>query len=417
MTRRDELLARCRTFVDEQSCGEWDDKAIRDDAAKLVEFVLTEIRLSAQQREPARVKELEWDGNRARSIVGAYSIHRADGEWAVLREHHQNAWKCIASGKTPTFYDAFDAAKSAAQADYEQRIMAAIEIQSSDGCVESGHTTSSGSGPLPSASSMGEACSALEPPEVSEAVARQQEQKRAAGVAPDPSEPVEQDEAERCISCGLVLRDGDNVYNDASGGVIHAACCGPERENYTHSDGTPLKDDEPIPAPRRWSSDTPPSPVPAPAGIGMDWDVSDETHERIAEIDRALRDGAINAPNIVAGSTAPAGEVVEMAAVGRSTMAAIETITSHDGPYKDWIPAEDPAEIITDLYESLLSETERLREALEIAHGHLCKIADTNCWTHNNLQGWQESPGGLREYAEMATKEIDAALNGGRDDE
>ncbi|BEV43985.1 NUMOD4 motif-containing HNH endonuclease [Afipia carboxidovorans] len=51
-----ELLARCRSFVDEQSCGEWDDKAINEDAAKLYEFVQREaasaLRLAAQSPEP-----------------------------------------------------------------------------------------------------------------------------------------------------------------------------------------------------------------------------------------------------------------------------------------------------------------------------------------------------------------------------
>ena len=52
----DELLARCRSFIDEQSCGEWDDKAIDEDAAKLYEFVQREaasaLRLAAQSPEP-----------------------------------------------------------------------------------------------------------------------------------------------------------------------------------------------------------------------------------------------------------------------------------------------------------------------------------------------------------------------------
>ncbi|BEV44815.1 hypothetical protein [Afipia carboxidovorans] len=51
-----ELLARCRSFVDGQSCGEWGDKAINEDAAKLYEFVQREaasaLRLAAQSPEP-----------------------------------------------------------------------------------------------------------------------------------------------------------------------------------------------------------------------------------------------------------------------------------------------------------------------------------------------------------------------------
>lgn len=59
----------------------------------------------------------------------------------------------------------------------------------------------------------------------------------------------------RCIACDETLRDGQDVYFDASGGIIHAACCGPERESYVGPTGEPLKADEPIPTPWRWSAD------------------------------------------------------------------------------------------------------------------------------------------------------------------
>lgn len=61
--------------------------------------------------------------------------------------------------------------------------------------------------------------------------------------------------AERCIACDEALVEGQEVYFDAGGGIIHAACCGPERESYTGADGEPLKDGEPIPTPWRWSAD------------------------------------------------------------------------------------------------------------------------------------------------------------------
>jgi hypothetical protein len=57
---------------------------------------------------------------------------------------------------------------------------------------------------------------------------------------------------ERCISCGGVLLDEDDVYNDESGGCIHARCCGPERESYVHADGRPLQEGEPIPKPHKY---------------------------------------------------------------------------------------------------------------------------------------------------------------------
>jgi hypothetical protein len=61
--------------------------------------------------------------------------------------------------------------------------------KSSDGGVESRPTIASGSGPLPTAHSDGDACSALEPPKrAAKTVGRHQESKRTAGVAPGPSE-------------------------------------------------------------------------------------------------------------------------------------------------------------------------------------------------------------------------------------
>lgn len=43
-----------------------------------------------------------------------------------------------------------------------------------------------------------------------------------------------------------------------------------------------------------------------------------------------------------------------MAAVGRSLMAAIAAVVRPDGPLAGWSPADDPAEIVTDLYEMLI---------------------------------------------------------------
>jgi len=40
--RKSGLWHRCRNFVDEQSCGEWDDKTIADDADLLMNFVNSE---------------------------------------------------------------------------------------------------------------------------------------------------------------------------------------------------------------------------------------------------------------------------------------------------------------------------------------------------------------------------------------
>lgn len=59
---------------------------------------------------------------------------------------------------------------------------------------------------------------------------------------------------ERCMACGAVLQPGDPIYDDASGGVLHANCCGPERESYMRGD-EPLGADDPIPEPDIWSLD------------------------------------------------------------------------------------------------------------------------------------------------------------------
>lgn len=60
------------------------------------------------------------------------------------------------------------------------------------------------------------------------------------------------DDIETCIACAIAFKDGDLVYDDVSGGSLHAACCGPERECYVGDDGERLKDGEPIPEPYAW---------------------------------------------------------------------------------------------------------------------------------------------------------------------
>lgn len=48
-----------------------------------------------------------------------------------------------------------------------------------------------------------------------------------------------------------------------------------------------------------------------------------------------------------------AEDLADMANVGHSLMQSIETICKLDGPFKDWSPAQDPAEIVIDLYNAL----------------------------------------------------------------
>jgi hypothetical protein len=58
--------------------------------------------------------------------------------------------------------------------------------------------------------------------------------------------------AEACFACLVPFKPDDLVLNDVSGGTLHAACCGPERESYTNADGDPLGPDDPIPTGYRW---------------------------------------------------------------------------------------------------------------------------------------------------------------------
>lgn len=142
----DELLARCRSFIDEQSCGEWDDKAINEDAAKLYEFVQREaasaLRLAAQSPEPVTVKPLVWVDHRpdsfpepawsAQTPFGFYNIEEvsaSDCPAYVVRLH---AHRFVADK------DSLDDAKAAAQADYEARIRSALvnaPMSASDGAL------------------------------------------------------------------------------------------------------------------------------------------------------------------------------------------------------------------------------------------------------------------------------------------
>ncbi len=62
-----------------------------------------------------------------------------------------------------------------------------------------------------------------------------------------------EDDADRCIACDIAFVDGDPYYPDVSGGSLHAACCGPERECYVNLDtGEPIGPEEPIPEPSIW---------------------------------------------------------------------------------------------------------------------------------------------------------------------
>lgn len=64
-----------------------------------------------------------------------------------------------------------------------------------------------------------------------------------------------EEQADRCIACETAFVEGDLVHNEAQGGLIHAACCGPERESYFKNDGEPLDPGDPIPTPFAYRRD------------------------------------------------------------------------------------------------------------------------------------------------------------------
>lgn len=69
------------------------------------------------------------------------------------------------------------------------------------------------------------------------------------------SHEIEDDEdVPCCMACAVPLKTGDEVYNELDGGIIHADCCGTERESYFGVDEQPLADSEPIPPPWKWTA-------------------------------------------------------------------------------------------------------------------------------------------------------------------
>lgn len=58
-----------------------------------------------------------------------------------------------------------------------------------------------------------------------------------------------------CLACAEALVEGDEYFPDVSGDVLHAQCCGSERESYVKDVGTgeQLGPNDPIPAPQIWT--------------------------------------------------------------------------------------------------------------------------------------------------------------------
>lgn len=62
---------------------------------------------------------------------------------------------------------------------------------------------------------------------------------------------LDEDEPEACEACGEALQLGDPVY--WGDGLLHALCCGPERDGFHNANEAPLADGEPIPRPMIWN--------------------------------------------------------------------------------------------------------------------------------------------------------------------
>ncbi len=57
-----------------------------------------------------------------------------------------------------------------------------------------------------------------------------------------------------CEICNIAFTEDDDCLTDVTFGPVHAACCGPERESYVNlATGEPLKEDEPLPTPYKYS--------------------------------------------------------------------------------------------------------------------------------------------------------------------
>ncbi len=118
----------------------WDDDHIEyeDDEGKYVLYSDHVAALTAaEQAEPApsarsgavKVKALEWKDERncecsAETVIGTYEVGFDDGWWAQLEGGVKWDWN---PPYDPRSYEGPSAAKAAAQADYERRILAALE--------------------------------------------------------------------------------------------------------------------------------------------------------------------------------------------------------------------------------------------------------------------------------------------------
>jgi hypothetical protein len=77
-----------------------------------------------------RVKPLQWNGIEALSPAGSYRVQRLDDKWEPL---HNGSFMLPKQFGVVAAFDTVDDAKSACQADYETRILAALSATATEG--------------------------------------------------------------------------------------------------------------------------------------------------------------------------------------------------------------------------------------------------------------------------------------------
>ncbi|QBJ13200.1 hypothetical protein EYD00_07235 [Agrobacterium sp. 33MFTa1.1] len=71
-----------------------------------------------------------------------------------------------------------------------------------------------------------------------------------------------------------------------------------------------------------------------------------------------------------------AENLIDMARIGSNVMEAIDDVRKLEGPFKDWAPMDDPAEIIHDLYNALEHAREKAGTPASDPEVHCCPICD-----------------------------------------
>lgn len=173
------------------------------------------------------------------------------------------------------------------------------------------------------------------------------------------------DGTDRCIACAAPLRTGERVLDDANGGVIHAACCGPERESYTGPDGEALGPNAPIPQGYAYE--------PAPMAEGWRMVPVEPTdgmqQDGLAALEAAIRaHGKPTLPGFAAAHVYRAMVAAAPAPAGAPT-GGIETFETIAQWCEETFGPIDPARIVSraaEEMEELRAEPTRVEEAADV---------------------------------------------------